>query len=538
MDEGPAIAVLKYEVFEMSTKAVLAKTTIYIIVFTIISKLTGFGRDIALAYNYGASMEADAYLMAVVIPTTFLSIISAALATSYIPVLLELYQSKDEDAAFSFINNMINIVLALCLFITLLGILSSPVMVRLMAPSFSDEKYRLSVQILKIMFPMVIFSGITSILLGSLQAFNRFAAPALIGVPYNIIIIFTLVFFTKSFGIIGLAKATVIASISQVIIQLPSLCIMGFRYRFLINIKDQSVKKIGVLILPTILGLSVQQINVFVDKVLASGLAEGSISALNYAYKLDLFVLGVFTLAVATVIFPTLSGLAISEETEKLKNLINKALIVVSMILIPASVGLAVLRNPIVKLLFQRGVFDERAAEMTASGLLFYTVGLIGFGMMDILNRAFYALQDTKTPMLYGIFSVIINVLLNLILVRVLGLGGLALATSISAIFGALILSYGLYEKIGGFGMGKLAASLLRIVFASIAMGAAVYCINALMLAVLVSDGTLHQSIRLSISIIAGCIVYLIMLLLMKSDELFEAIQMIKTHSHRIFKKS
>ncbi|HYF83399.1 MAG TPA: murein biosynthesis integral membrane protein MurJ [Clostridia bacterium] len=497
----------------------IAQAAFIIMAISIFSKVLGFVREMVIAAKYGASINTDAYLMSITIPTSVFAVVAGALATTFIPVLSEKVVSKSKGNAFSFTSNILNIVFFLSIAITVLGIIFAPALVKIIAPKFTGERYDLTVQLTRLMFPLITFIGLSNVLTGVLQSFNRFAAPAAVGLPFNIIIISTALFFTDIYGIEGLTIATVVAGLTQVLIQLPPLFKEGYKYEPIFDLSDDGVSKISTLIVPVIISTGVQQINTVVDRMMASGLAIGSISALNYGNRLIGFVSGIFIVAIATVAYPTMSKLSASNDILTLKKVVLKALNVITLIILPAVAGFVVLRYPIIRLLFERGAFDQNATQMTSIALLFLSFGLIGFGMRDFLNRAFYAVQDTKTPMVNGVFTVIANILLLLFLVRFMGIGGLALATSLSAILGTILMIHSLYKKIGDFGVKELLSTFIKTLLASTIMGIVVDTSYKLVASINSTSTTISQAVNLFLVIGIGGLVYLLIISFLNIEE-------------------
>lgn len=274
--------------------------------------------------------------------------------------------------------------------------------------------------------------------------------------------------------------------------------------------------------IPVIIGVSVNQINVLVDRSLASGLAVGGISALTYANRLNGFVQGLFVMSISTVMYPMISKMAAKNDIKGLETSIIEAINSISILVIPATIGAMVFNKPIVKLLFGRGAFDPTALSMTSNALFFYSIGMIGFGLREILARGFYSLKDSKTPMINGVIAVSTNIVLNIILSKFLGIGGLALATSISAILSSTLLTLALRKKLNGFSFRKILLSWIKILMASLTMGVVAYF----------SYNFIHdivgESIALVLSIGVGGIVYLGILPFLKLEEVENVIAIVK----------
>ena len=273
------------------------------------------------------------------------------------------------------------------------------------------------------------------------------------------------------------------------------------------------------LIGPVLIGVAINQINTMVDRTLASTLVEGSISALNYANKLNGFVMALFITSVGAVIYPMLSRLSSEDNKEKFISSVVQSINSVILLVIPISIGAIVLATPIVKLLFQRGEFDARATSMTAIALIMYSIGMVAFGLRDIIGKVFYALKDTKTPMINGAIAMIMNIVLNIILVKYLQLAGLALATSISAIVCIFLLFGSLKKKIGYFGQDKIIKTTIKSIVAAVVMGIVTYFVYNIV-SNLLGLGFAKEAVSLAISVGIGAITYGILVVVLKVDEI------------------
>lgn len=454
----------------------IIKSTFIVVILTIFSKVLGFFREVIIASKFGASYATDIYTFSVGLVNLLFASIGAGLGATFIPILTEYIENFTEYQRERFVNNIINITFIFTLIVLILSFSLRNYIVSFFAPGFAEnnEIFTYAVSVIGVMLASIVFIGIQSILSGVLQSHNEFTIPSSISVASNVIIIFYLIILCNSFGVKGLAVATVIGFVVQVVIHIPKFISLGYRYRFIIDFKDEGLRKILVLMVPTIISVSLGQINFLVDRLLASTLYEGAISVLNFAYKLIMMVNVIFTLSIATVIFPKLSEYASQNGLDEYRNMLIKTLNIVLLVMIPATVGMVVLRMPIVDLLFKRGAFDVRAAHLTSIAVLFYSPIMILFGINDILYRAFYAKKNTKSPMLISIVGVIINIVLNLILIKYMEIAGLALATSISAIFTTLLLLGNLNNSVGDLKLMKLLKSFLKVMFASSVMGVCV----------------------------------------------------------------
>ena len=495
----------------------VAKATVGLMIATIIAKVLGFGRELVLASSYGASMYSDAYITAMNIPIVLFTTIGTTLGTVLIPMYFEVNSDLGEKEALNFTNNVFNIVIAICILLAILGFIFTEPLVKVFAIGFEGQTLKVSIDFTRITIIGIVFTGLSYVMTAYLQIKNNFTVPGLIGVPKNIIIIVSIILSVKYNPYI-MIWGTLIGIATEFIFQLPFAMKSGYKYQLYINIKDKYIKKMSWLIVPVLIGVAVNQINTMVDRTLASTLVEGSISALNYANKLNGFVMAMFITSVASVIYPMLSKLSSEDNKEKFTSSVVQSINSVILLVIPISVGAIVLATPIVKLLFQRGEFDDRATSMTAIALIMYSIGMVAFGLRDILGKVFYALQDTKTPMINGAMAMIMNIVLNIILVKYLQLAGLALATSISAIVCIFLLFGSLKKKIGYFGEDKIIKTMIKSILSAIVMGVVTYFAYN-MLSNLLGIGFIKEAVSLVVSVVVGAITYAILVVVLNVEE-------------------
>ncbi|CCJ34303.1 murein biosynthesis integral membrane protein MurJ [Caloramator australicus] len=458
----------------------LLKGSIIIIIFTILSKLLGFLRETLLAFRFGASYDTDIYTFAIGLVMLIFGSIGSGIGTTFIPILTEFIEKKSKEDRVRFVNNVINIVGIIVIGFILFGIIFSKYIVMLFAPGFRGDLvvFNRAVAVSKMMFISMIFIAMQSIFTGILQSHKEFTAPAFVGVLMNVVIISYLALLAGKFGILGLTLATILANFVQFVFLVPKFKGLGYRYEFYFNFKDENILRMVKLMVPVIIGTSVSQVNFLVDRMLATTVGEGSIAVLNFANKLNMFVYGIFAVAITTVIYPTLSTYSAQENLKAYKDALIKGINVILLIMLPATMWMMVLRQPIVDIVFKRGAFDNNAAYLTSLALLFYSPGMIFVGVRDVIGRAFYSIKDTKTPMINGVVGVVLNIILNIVLVKIMGVSGLALATSISVIVVTLLLIRSLNRKIEDIGMKKLISSFNKMLLSSLVMGAVVFVLN------------------------------------------------------------
>lgn len=500
----------------------MKKVTLIVMLITIVSKLFGFGREIALSYVYGASSVSDAYLISITIPSVIFGFIASSFSLGFIPVYNKVLQEKGKIEADKFTSNLINIAFALCTLIVTIGLIFTKELVQAFAVGFTGETLALAIQLTQFNLFVIYFIALIYIFTAYLHANNSFIVTALIGVPLNIIIILS-IFISKNTGPIYLAIGFLLASFSEFALIIPAIKQKGFRYSFRFDRECAYTMSLVWISLPLVMGFSVNQINMLVDRTIASSISVGGISSLSYASILIYFVQGVFVVPITSVVYPTLSKQFVSKNMGELKTTLNSAIVGIATLVIPSTIGLFILAPEIVELFYGRGAFDSTAIRLTSQALMMYSLGLIGIGIRDILSRVFYVMQDTKTPMINSVIGMVLNIILNIILSRYLGIGGLALATSISSIFTMMLMFISLRNRIGPFGMKTTSWVTSKILLGSLIMGGIVR------ISYYIIAQSLGQSISLFLSVITGVLFYVLMLYFMKIrdvDIIFNSIKL------------
>jgi putative peptidoglycan lipid II flippase len=443
------------------------------------------------------------------------------MSSAFIPVFTDLIVNNGRCEAFNMARSAFRLLSLILIFIAVGGILLSPLIVRFIAPGFGTEKLLLTVALTRLMFPYIIFIGMVALCMGILNVLGNFATPALAPALLNIAIIGSVLFIAPSLPtpVIGLALGVLIGGALQLALQLPALVRKGFRFWEKAQLMHPGLKRVGLLIPPVILGGAVYQINIVVGTLLGSLLPEGSVTYLYFADRLVQFPLGIFAIAAATAVLPSLSRQAAARQIYELRNTFALALRLVFFISIPAMVGLIVLREPIVALLFKRGEFDAAATQLTAQALLYYGLGLWAFSAVKIVTATFFALQDTRTPVIIAVISIAANIVLGVVLMKPLGHGGLALATSLASILNLVLLVRALRIKLGSLGWRSIALSACRTLLSSVAMGLAVWATSRAILPV--ENETLSGLlVGVAASIAVGLCIFGIMSHVIKSQEL------------------
>ncbi|MFC1814982.1 murein biosynthesis integral membrane protein MurJ [Thermodesulfobacteriota bacterium] len=447
---------------------------------TLLSRIFGLVRDVVIAWFFGAGLASDAFFVAFRIPNLLRRLFAeGSLTISFIPVFTEYLCHHGKDEAFHLARSAIRLLSILLAATAGLGILLAPLIIRVIAPGFvgSPEKLSLAITLTRIMFPYIFFIGLVALCMGILNALDHFTAPALAPVFLNIAMIAAVLLVSPHLAqpVFGLAVGVLIGGVLQLLLQVPFLIKKGCYFWQKAKIYHPGLKRVGALMLPAVFGAAVYQINILVNTLLASLLPEGSISYLYYADRLVQFPLGIFAIATATAVLPSLSRQAVAKDFEALTSTFAYTIKLVFFITIPSMVGLIILREPIVGLLFKRGAFDAVTTRMTADALFYYAIGLWAFSAVRIVVSTFYALQDTKTPVRMAFLSIIANIILGVILMQWLSHGGLALATSLASMLNLGLLLRVLIKRLGSMEWKEMAVSIGKTAVSSTIMGIVVW---------------------------------------------------------------
>ena len=446
------------------------KTTALVLMLIILtSKITGFFRDIVLAQTFGAGEITDAYLTALNIPVVLFDGISAALGTTFIPIYFKIKSSKGQEEVNKFTSNILNIVILVSLVFVLLGVIFAPYIVKIFAVGFKGDVFDLTVNYSKILIFSMVFIAINGLVSSYLVASGNVYISGAITIPFNIFVIIAIIFasVTESYVMV---YGTLIAYIAQLLFQLPLLIKKGYKHRLTVNLRDENIRQILFLVIPVFIGSYINQINAVVNRTLASTLDSGSITALNYANKLNMFAVGVIAVAISTIMYPILSKLASEGDKKLFKINISKSINMIVIIMLPIMVVMTTFSTEIVKVLFEEGSFNSHDTYLTSTALFFYSIGILSYGLKELLAKSFYSLQDTKTPVRNATISVVINIVFSIILVNIMGIGGLALASSISATVTTMLLLISLRKKIGKIGFSYILKTFIKGAIASIVM--------------------------------------------------------------------
>lgn len=458
----------------------LLQSTGLVGIMTLLSRVFGLIRDVVVANLFGATAGADAFFIAFKIPNFFRRLFAeGAFSQAFIPVLSEYRRTKTERDVRLLANSVAGVLGGILFVITFLAIIGAPWLTAIFAPGFLDDahKYSLATEMLRITFPYLFLISLTAFAGSILNSYGYFAIPAFTPVLLNLVLISAAVWLTPMFSepVIGLAWGVFIAGVVQLFFQLPFLLKMGLLPRPRLDYQHEGVKRIFRLMLPALFGVSVSQINLLLDTVLASFLQTGSVSWLYYSDRLAELPLGIFGIAIATVILPSLSRKHAAKSEQEFSDTLDWALRIILLMGLPAALALIVLAEPLVTSLFYYGELSQQDVFMSAQSLRAYALGLLAFMLIKVLAPGYFSRQDMKTPVKIGIWAMCANMVFNLILIWPLQHTGLALATAISSWMNALWLLHGLvnqnvYRRSKGWGVFTF-----RIVFANVVMISLIY---------------------------------------------------------------
>jgi putative peptidoglycan lipid II flippase len=441
---------------------------------TLLSRILGFVRDMIIAWFFGAGRLSDAFFVAFRIPNLLRRLFAeGTLSMAFVPVFTQYLTRSGRPEAIPLARSAVRMLSVILVVVTLAGIAGAPWIVKVVAPGFSGDKFALTVMLTRIMFPYIFCICLVALCMGILNALGHFAAPALAPVFLNLAMIGGVLLIAPHLEIpvMGLAIGVLIGGALQVALQMPFLLKKGIRIWHKAPLLHPGLLKIARLMGPAVFGAAVYQVNILVGTLLASLLPEGSVSYLYYADRVVQFPLGIFAISMSVAVLPSLSRQASADDFIALADTFAYAMNLVFFITIPAMVGLIILREPIVGLLFHRGAFDAASLRATAYALFHYSVGLWAFSAVRIVVSTFYALQDTKTPVKMATYAIAANIGLGVILMGPLAHGGLALATSLASMINFVLLIGVLHRRLGGLHWKKIIVSTGKTVINASIMG-------------------------------------------------------------------
>jgi putative peptidoglycan lipid II flippase len=509
----------------------LARSAGLISLAILASRLLGVARESVLASYFGASAPMDAYNVAFRIPNLLRDLFAeGAMTSAFVPAFTRALQQRGREHAWRLGNLVVNALLVITGTLAILGIVFAAPITSLIAPKFAavPGKLELTTLLTQVMLPFLTTVAVAVAMMGMLNSLHRFFIPSLSPAMFNVATILcavTLVPVMHYAGwppILAIAIGTLAGGLGQMAIQWPVLRREGFRYRPVLDFKDPELRQILRMMGPGTLGVAAVNINVLVNTYLAAA-QPGAVSWLGYAFRLMYLPIGLFGVSIATAALPDLSRHASNGDDAAIRRGVSTALRLMLMLNVPAMIGLIVLAEPIVALLYQRGHFTDADTQATAAALRFYAPGLIGYSIVRIASPTFYSLGNSRTPVIVSVVSVSVNLILNILLVRVMGFRGLALGTAIAALFNAVTLLWLLRDRLDGIDGRRVAVALIKISGAAVVMGMVAALVAARLDAIMPGSGEVVRALRVSIAIATALVALVVSARLLRIQEFTDA---------------
>jgi putative peptidoglycan lipid II flippase len=497
----------------LTRPAVLARSAGVTGAATLTSRILGLVRDQVLAAFFGAGSDMDAFVVAFRIPNLVRDLFAeGAMSAAFVPTFTRRLTLHGKNDAWHLANNVINALLIVTGATVAVGYVFSRPLVTAYAGDFSrvPGKLELTISLTRIMLPFLTMVSLAAAAMGMLNSLHYYFMPALSPATFNIAMItgaFVLVPLMPAFGlpaITAIAIAALIGGVLQIAIHWPSLRHEGFRYRPVLDLHDPGLHQVLVLMGPGTIGLAATQVSLFVNTLLATSQQPGAVSWLAYAFRLMYLPIGLFGVSIATAALPAISRSAAIDDHAGTRRLVSQALGMTTVLCLPATFGLVTLADPIVRLLFERGRFSAVDTASTAAALRWYAVGLLGYASVRVSSPVFYAIRQSRVPVIVSLCTIALSIVLNVLLVRVMGFRGLALGTSLAVLANGGALLVMLHRRLGGMEHGPLALTFVKTIVASTVMAAFSVGVQHLLDRAIPGGGTVAQVIRLSGAIAAG----------------------------------
>ena len=500
----------------------IAIKVVELILAAFIAKGLGFVREMVLANYYGTSYVSDVFVAVQNIPAIIFTVFGTAVTTGFIPLYTEIKVKKNKELADRFANNVFNIFCLLSVFLTILGVLFSKQLVKLFAGGFQGETFILCNQFAKIIMPTCIAIILVYVYNAYLQIEGYFNQNSLMNVPYNLIqIAFIAIGFYVGNAYI-LAVGLLLASFGQfVYLRVLIKKKTDFRHRRVLDLRDTNIRQMLILVGPVFISTGVNQLNSIVDRSMASGLVEGSVSALNYSSEVANMVTQVVILSLTTILYPKMTELFARNNKAEKNSFTLTYINVVSLLVLPLAALIFAFSKEIVQILFGRGAFNENTVVFVSRALKIYALGIVGASFRDVLNKVFYSMKDTKTPMINGTIAVAVNIGLNILLVKKFEYLGLALATSVSATVCTILLLIQMCKKMDGFKYGKAIGTFIKAFFA-------MACMCAGIAGIMPFFDSLNDLCRCFVGGIIGVVIYVCALLVFREQTIRQAINKVE----------
>ncbi len=501
----------------------LLKTAAFMAFAVFLSKVFGLLRDILLAKCYGTTIEAIAFDTGSRLPILLFDfLIGGVITAAFIPIFNEIMVKESKEKAMRFADTYVTLITIITAIIAVIGIVFAVPLVNFLAPDIPQDAKALAVSLTRIMFPMIMFTGIAFSYVGILQSLGEFKLPAIISLVSNGVVVLYFLTLNNLFGIYGLSVFFVIGWMIQAFIQVPKAKKLGYTYHIGTDFKSSYIKNSLISALPILISSCTQPLCTLINTRFASAIENGrAITDLSYANKLYIIVVGVFSFVATNLLFPKLSRASASGDKDDAKSLMVTSSKLLVFVIAPISAGFVTLSEPFIEIMYERGVFTHSDTLLTAQALRCFAFGMIFMAINEVLTKAFFAVKDTKTPMFTAIVSMLVNFALVNLLAKTMGIGGIALSSGIATAVNCLLNYFLLSKKEDGIFVTSDFMNIFKCVICAAIMGVCVHFVHS---------ATLHLNVFIdfSISVISGVVVYAIFASILKVSEMTFIISKLK----------
>lgn len=495
------------------------KSSLIILFIVAIGKAIALVRDSLIAKNFGLSDNNSIYAFALGTTMLFISL-GYGVTTSFIPIHSEVIENEDLNYRNKFVSNIINITLLVNIIFVILGFIFAENIVEMFASKLADNNQTLtdSIMLIRIMFLSLIFVSVQSVVSGVLQSHHQFIEPAAMAIISSLVNIIYVVFFLDKYGLYGFGAATVIGFLAMLLINIPKFHKLGYKYKLYLNFKDENFIKILKMISSVVIFSSLVQINLFIIRAFAGTISSQSINILDYSNKVNLIVYEIFAVAINMAVYPMLSQYVAQKNNEGYKKSFVRAFNMILLIMIPAAIGVFVLREELITVYLRRGSFKEEDVYLVSSVLIYCIPSMIFFGVKDLLSRAFFSIQKSKIAMYNSILTVVLTVILAFLFMKLFNEKGIAIGSTLATFITAVILLLQLNSQLNKIGLKSIMTAFFKISIASIIMGVTVFYLKTLIISMF--GKTMSANIlALSVSSLVGVIVYILAAVIIKLEE-------------------
>lgn len=502
------------------------RTSLIILIVTIMSILLGFIRESVVVAKLGVSWQADSFNFAILLPSFLFSTMGGVISTTFLPLYTDIKINSSTKEANIFASTFMNYILIICFALVCVGEIFPEVVVKFLAPGFEGQTYALTVDLTRIVIPSLVFLGITYCLMGVLESNKDLVISSFITIPMHLAIMISLIFIYPKFGFECSMVIVLLGCVIQSLLVILKVRKWDFHYYFSFNFKNQHFIRAIKMIGPMIIGIAALQINIMVDRMLASTLESGSITAINLASKLNIASYSSIGYIIILMIFPILSEYKAKGDMLKYGQTLNKGIDIIITLMMPITVIMIFFSSEIVNILFGYGKFTQQDIRITSDILVCYSIGICALGLKDILNRGFYSLKDTVTPMKNSVISIALNIAINLCLINILKTKGIAISTSIAMIVCAMLLLNSIAKKVKSISIIKISKNAFKVGVGSFILMLTLFLIKKISIFVNIDMSSKGQIIiYIIISTLIGAIAYLVSLWLLKVECILEILK-------------